>query len=140
MKLANLVLAVLFGVFGAALYGGAAALPPGGNLPGPGFFPKTIAVVMMLVAAGLLVQTFRAKTAPGAFSWGDRRTVGGAALLIALFLALWGTGYFAVRAAVFLMLLLLLVGEPWKRGAAVSVILAAVVSLAFQVGLRISLE
>jgi hypothetical protein len=53
---------------------------------------------------------------------------------------LWGSGLFALRSAVFLALFLRLLGETWKTSVAVSAVLAAGVTLAFQFGLRISLE
>jgi len=60
--------------------------------------------------------------------------------LTAVYLAMWGTGLFALRTAVFLALFLRLVGQSWRAGVSVSAALTAVAVLAFQIGLRVNLE
>ena len=70
----------------------------------------------------------------------DLRTVLGVVGLLFLYLLLWGTGLFPVRTAVFLLVLLRFLGQPWRSGLTVSLSLTAVIVLAFQIGLRVSLE
>lgn len=123
----------------AAIANGAWQLPAGiGNVPGPAFFPLAIAAVMAALACGLLWQA-RRKGSGGAApaDWG--RTLGAAALTF-VYLAMWGSGWFPLRTAVFLFLLLRFLGESWKASAGVAATLTTAVFLAFQVGLRVSLE
>jgi hypothetical protein len=129
-----------FLALGVALVVSSHTLPPGmGRLPGPGFFPGVIGGVMILLSLALLGRGRRgdeAESGPPA----DLRTVAGVVGLLFLYLLLWGTGLFAVRTAVFLLVLLRFLGQPWRSGLTVSLSLTVVIVLAFQVGLRVSLE
>ena len=125
---------------GLALVASSYALPPGmGRLPGPGFFPRVIGGVMVLLSLALLWRARREgdgqRTAAA-----DLRTVAGVAGLLFLYLLLWGTGLFPVRTAVFLLVMLRFLGQSWRSGLTVSLSLTAVIVLAFQIGLRVSLE
>jgi hypothetical protein len=60
--------------------------------------------------------------------------------LLFAYLLLWGTGLFALRTAVFLALLLRMLGQSWRTSAVVGLTLTAAIVLAFQYGLRVSLE
>jgi hypothetical protein len=95
--------------------------------------------VTVLLAVGLLVQTARRRE-PGDFALANKGAVAGAIGLMFLYLLLWGTGWFAVRTAVFLTLLLRFLGQRWGTSVIVGVALTAAVVGAFQYGLRISLE
>lgn len=136
------LLAAGFLALGAGLAASSFALPEGvGRLPGPGFFPRVIGGAMVLLSLGLLWQSRRPAPAPeGGEPAADARGVLGAIGLLALYLLLWGTGLFALRTAVFLLLLLRFLGQPWKTALAVAVPVTAAVVLAFQVGLGVSLE
>lgn len=140
MNIRDTILGGLFLAAGAALAIGAAGLPPGaGELPGPGFFPGTIAAIIVLLACAQLYSAFRDRAGAGP-AIGDIRGVAAAAGLLFVYLLLWGTGWFALRTAVYLLLLLRFFGQGWKQAAAVSITVAAAVTLAFQYGLRVSLE
>jgi hypothetical protein len=140
MNRSNLVVAGAFLVLGIYLAASAAGLPAGvGGLPGPGFFPQLIGSVTILLAVSLLVQTARRRE-PAAFALANKKTVAGAIGLTFLYLLLWGTGWFAVKTAVFLALLLRFLGQRWGTSALVALVLTATVVGAFQYGLRITLE
>ena len=137
---ANRTTAVLFALFAMALAWASANLPSGvGAVPGPAFFPLTIAAAIALLAAALMVQASPAAEAPQAAPAASRRVAGVIGLLF-LYLLLWGTGLFALRTVIFLCLLLRWTGQGWRASAGVAATLTAVVVLAFQVGLRVSLE
>jgi len=136
----ELVLGASFLALGMGLVASSYALPSGlGRLPGPGFFPRVIGGVMVLLSLGLLGQARRA-TEPLRQGAGDLRTVLLVLGLLALYLLGWGIGPFAVRTALFLLLLLRLLGQPWRTGVTLSLSLTAVVILAFRIGLRVPLE
>ena len=140
MSRRELMVGLGFLALGIALVASSYALPPGmGRLPGPGFFPRVIGGVMVLLSLALLWRARREgdgqRTAAA-----DLRTVAGVAGLLFLYLLLWGTGLFPVRTAVFLLVLLRFLGQSWRSGLTVSLSLTAVIVLAFQIGLRVSLE
>ena len=140
MSRRELMVGLGFLALGIALVASSYALPPGmGRLPGPGFFPRVIGGVMVLLSLALLWRARREgdgqRTAAA-----DLRTVAGVAGLLFLDLLLWGTGLFPVRTAVFLLVLLRFLGQSWRSGLTVSLSLTAVIVLAFQIGLRVSLE
>lgn len=138
------ILAGGFLTLGIGLVASSFALPEGvGRLPGPGFFPRLIGGAMLLLSLTLLWQSRRTAPAAGAADAAaatDVRGVLGAIGLLALYLLLWGTGLFALRTIVFLLLLLRFLGQPWKTALAVAVPVTVAVVLAFQVGLGVSLE
>jgi hypothetical protein len=136
----NLVVAAAFLLLGIYLAASASGLPPGiGGLPGPGFFPQVIGSVTILLAVCLLVQTARRRESED-FALANKGAVAGAIGLMFLYLLLWGSGWFALRTAVFLTLLLRFLGQRWGTSVIVGVALTATVVGAFQYGLRISLE
>jgi hypothetical protein len=139
-KRQDLLVASCFSLFGLALVISAGYLPEGmGKLPGPGFFPAIIGYLMLVLAAGLGFQTARRKQETSSEANRIRQVAGAAALTFA-YLLLWGSGLFAVRTAIFLAVLLRFLGQSWKASVAVAVTLTAAVTLAFQYGLRVSLE
>lgn len=140
MNRTNLILAACFLLLGAYLTLSALALPAGiGRLPGAGFFPLVIGIAILFLSLLLLAQAFQRGETAG-FRIENRATVAGAIGLTFLYLFLWGTGLFAVRTAVFLTLFLRFLGEGWKSSLAVAAVLTTAITLAFQLGLRVSLE
>lgn len=140
MNRSDLILAALFLVFGVHLVVSASYLPAGaGRVPGPGFFPQTVGMVVLLLAAVLLTQALRGRST-AEFIIENHIAIGGAIGLTALFLLLWGTGFFALRTLVFLTLFLRFLGEQWRQSLTVSAVLTVAVVGAFQYGLRVSLE
>jgi putative tricarboxylic transport membrane protein len=140
MSRSNLAVSAGFFLLGLYLVGSAFELPAGmGRLPGPGFFPAVLGAVIMLLAVALFVQTARRRE-QGGFELDNARGIAGAIGLVFLYLLLWGSGWFALRTAVFLALLLRFLGQRWTASVAVGLALTAVVVGAFQYGLRISLE
>jgi hypothetical protein len=140
MTRSNLAVAAAFLFLGVYLVASASALPAGvGRLPGPGFFPQVIGSVTMMLAVALLIQAARRREG-GAFELANARGIAGAIGLVFLYLLLWGSGWFALRTAVFLALLLRFLGQRWTASIAVGLALTAAVVGAFQYGLRISLE
>jgi hypothetical protein len=134
------IVAAAFAVLAALLLFGSYLLPEGiGRLPGPGFFPISIAGVMLALSLALLVRPAPVESA-GSLLRGDLRQVGIAAAITFAYLALWGTGFFFLRTVLFLYLFLRLLGEKPRAGVAVALVLTATVTLAFQYGLHVSLE
>jgi hypothetical protein len=135
-----LIVGGTFLVLGIALVASSYTLPAGmGRLPGPGFFPRVIGGVMVALSLALLWRARRGEVAEGGGP-ADLRTVVGVVGLLFLYLLLWGAGLFPVRTAVFLLLLLRFLGQPWRAGLTVSLSLTVAIVLAFQIGLRVSLE
>jgi len=140
MSRSNLGVAAAFLLLGIYLIGSASGLPAGmGRLPGPGFFPQIIGAVTILLAVTLLIQAARRREG-GDFELANPRGIAGAIGLVFVYLLLWGSGWFALRTAVFLALLLRFLGQRWSASVAVGLALTAAVVGAFQYGLRISLE
>jgi hypothetical protein len=140
MSRSNLAVAAAFMLLGIYLVASAWALPAGvGRLPGPGFFPQVIGSVTMLLSVALLIQTARRRDG-GDFVVANTRGLAGAIGLVFLYLLLWGSGWFALRTAVFLALFLRFLGQRWTASIAVALALTAAVVGAFQYGLSISLE
>lgn len=136
----NRTTAAAFCLFAIALAAASGNLPSGvGAVPGPAFFPLVIAAAMAVLAAALMIQPERPSPAPPAQAGGAGRVAGVIGLLF-FYLLLWGTGLFALRTAVFLCLLLRWTGQSWRASAGVAATLTAVVVVAFQIGLRVSLE
>lgn len=140
MNRKELIVGGAFLMLGIAFVASSYALPEGmGRLPGPGFFPRVIGGAMALLSLALLWRARRGEEAADAAP-ADLRTVLGVVGLLFLYLLLWGTGLFPVRTAVFLLVLLRFLGQSWRSGLTVSLSLTAVIVLAFQIGLRVSLE
>jgi putative tricarboxylic transport membrane protein len=136
----DLVVAMCFLAIGLSLAIFSGNFPAGvGPLPGPGFFPRVIGLCMVALAAWLVKQSFAANRQTP-FTIENKRTVIGALGLTFLYLFFWGSGLFAVRTAVFVVLLLKLFGQSWKSALLVSVALTLIISLSFQFGLRLTLE
>ena len=138
---ATRIVALAFLAFAAALAATSWALPEGaGAVPGPAFFPLAIAAAMAALSIALLFQHAPGAAGETSTASGMSRRIAGAIGLLFLYLLLWGSGLFALRTAVFLCLLLRWTGQGWRSSAGVAATLTAVVVLAFQVGLRVSLE
>jgi len=140
MNRTNVILGTGFLAFGLYLVASGAQLPAGiGRLPGAGFFPLVIGIVTVVLALLLLAAAFRGAASPS-FEMINGKIIAGVIGLTFAYLLLWGSGLFALRTAVFLALFLRLLGERWKTSVSVSAVLTATVTLAFQFGLRVSLE
>lgn len=136
----DLVVGALFLMLGLYLAVSASALPGGsGGLPGAGFFPRIIGIVMALLSAALLVNTLRGSSTT-AFDLSHGRVIGGVVGLTFVYLLLWGTGLFALRTFIFLVLFLRFLEQSWRTSLTVSGALTATIAAAFQYGLRVSLE
>lgn len=134
------IVAAAFAVLAGLLLFGSWLLPEGiGRLPGPGFFPMSIAGVMLALSIALLLRPAAAESA-GSLLRGDLRLVAIASAITFAYLALWGTGFFFLRTVLFLYLFLRLLGERPRAGVAVALALTAAVTLAFQYGLHVALE
>ncbi len=130
------ILGAAFALVAGGFIVSARALPAGlANVPGAGFFPFWIGLAMLGLSIPLLFRnTGATEKAEG---WRQAAAVAGLTLV---YLLLWGQGFFALRTFIFLAVLLRLLGESWRAGATVSATLTAAVVVAFQYGLRVSLE
>jgi len=134
----DLAVALLFLLLGLLLWSSASAFPPGvGGLPGPGFFPRVIGIVMLAPAVALLAQAWRR---PGPASGAARaKPVLFTVVLLAAYLALWDRVPFALRTLLLLALYLRCLGQRWRTALQVAFVLTASVVAAFEYGLRVSL-
>jgi len=129
-----------FLVLGAGLLASGTLLPAGvGGLPGAGFFPQAIGLLMAALAVSLAIRGIR-RSATSDTNGGDLRAVAVIAALLFAYLALWGTGFFLVRTAVFVLLALRFLGQRWLPSLAFSAALVAFVHIAFDAGLNVSLQ
>ena len=136
----DLIVGGLFLALGVYLTVSASLLPSGsGGVPGPGFFPRALGVVTILLSVMLLWSALKGD-APSQFALQHRRVIGGVAGLIFVYLLLWGTGLFALRTFVFLALFLRFLEQSWRTSATVAGALTAAIAAAFQYGLRVSLD
>ncbi len=142
MRKADFIVVGVFAALSLGLLAGAAALPAGvSGQPGPGFFPAVVALVMLTLSAALAWQTRRSTGETASAPPAEHLDiVGGVVLLTMAYLALWGTGWFALRTAIYLSLLLRVVGQAWPRSYVVGAVLSLIVTVAFRYGLRVSLE
>ena len=139
MQRTTVTVALFFLLLGGYLVASALELPAGsGSLPGAGFFPQVIGVLMILLAAALGWEGVRGGGEH--FQLEHRGAIAGVIGLFFGYLLLWGTGLFALRTAAFLVLFLRFLGQSWKASVTVAVVLTATVTIAFQIGLRVSLE
>ena len=139
MKTCDLIVAGCFLALAIALAASSYALPAGaGRVPGSGFFPRTIGLLMGFLGLLLLADAWR--TEPQRLPLGDLRAVSSAAGLTLVYLLAWGVGPFALRTVIFLTLFLRLVGQSWRQSASVATALTIFVALAFQGGLRGSFD
>jgi hypothetical protein len=136
----DLSLAAAFFALGLFVFIEASRLPAGlGLMPGPGFFPQLVSVLMMILAASVAAPAvFGTSVSPVTIQ--NKVTVWSILLLVFAYIALWGTGGFAVRTAVFLVILLKVLGERWVSAIVVAVAISAGIVLGFSYGLRLSLE
>ncbi len=136
----DLILGGLFLALGIYLTVSASLLPSGlGGLPGAGFFPRAVGVVTTLLSAMLLFNALRG-TGSSHFALEHGRIIGGVVGLTFVYLLLWGTGMFALRTFVFLVLFLRFLVQSWRASLGVAGALTAAIAAAFQYGLRVSLE
>jgi hypothetical protein len=136
----DICLAAFFLLIGIYLTVSASMLPTAANgLAGPGFFPRAIGVVMVVLGAILLFQGIRSRSNTS-FEVRHGATITWIAILTAVYLLLWGIGFFPLRTFIFIVLFLRILGQSWKTGVSVSIVLTAVVTVAFQYGLRLSLD
>lgn len=130
----DLIVAAVFLILGIYL------LANGNRYPsGAGFFPMVLGVVITVLSVGLIGQSLHTLS-EASFQTGTMKTLLGVVLLTLVYLLMWGSGGFAIRTFVFLTILLRMLGESWRTGAAVSAVLSTVVTLAFKYGLHVSLE
>ncbi len=140
MDRVNTTVAAFFLALGAYLVISGGGFPTGvGALPGAGFFPRVIGSLIVLLALAMLYQS-RAQSEAASFTLNNPRQIAGAVGMVFVYLALWGTGFFPLRTAIFLALLLRFLGQGWPAAGGVAVTLTAVVTAAFQYGLNVSLE
>jgi hypothetical protein len=136
----DISLAVFFLLIGIYLTVSASVLPAASDgLAGPGFFPRAIGVVMLGLGTILLFQGIRAWST-ASFDVRHGGTIAAIVIMTALYLLLWGIGFFPLRTFIFVVLFLRLLGQSWKTGVGVSLVLTAAVTGAFQYGLRLSLD
>ena len=94
---------------------------------------------MAVLASALLLRGLRGRS-EGPFSIANMREVAVTAALLLAYLLLWGSGWFVVRTAVFLAIMLSLLGQRWIPALGYASALAVLVYLAFDVGLNVTLE
>lgn len=140
MQRSGFMIAAGFIALGAYLIVSGGGFPSGvSGLPGAGFFPRMIGALMVLLALGLLFDA-RERSGNTVFRFANATQTVGAVGLLFVYLALWGTGFFPLRTALFLALLLKFLGRQWRSALGAAVVLTVVVTVIFQYGLNVSLE
>lgn len=140
MKLGDGAAGAPFLVLGVLLVASGFFFPPGvGGLPGAGFFPQAIGGLMAVMALGLIARP-RADGSSGNSLGQHGRQVAGTLALLVGYIALWGTGFFAIRTGAYLVLTLRFLGQGWLPAVGFAAALTAFVYLAFAVGLNVPLE
>jgi hypothetical protein len=140
VRRADTIVAVLFGALGVFLVVSGTAFPAGiGGIPGAGFFPEAIGVLMGLLAIALS-QKGRRQRSDKSMSIANLREVATTAGLLLAYLLLWGTGWFLVRTTVFLAITLIFLGQRWLPSLGYSAALSVFAYLAFDIGLNVTLE
>ena len=140
MHRADGVTAAAFAALGAYLVASGGGFPAGaGGLPGAGFFPQTIGALMVVLALGLFFKA-RQRGGTAGFAFANAAQTAGAAGMLLVYLALWGTGFFPLRTVLFLTLLLKFLGQRWRSAAGAALVLTTLATAAFQYGLNVSLE
>jgi putative tricarboxylic transport membrane protein len=129
-----------------AVFAWAAAWPlPLGTLhqPGAGFLPKSLAVMVALLSAALLVRGVIVPAASVRGLWPDRRGLLRVALMLAALLGYVGilerVGYVLTTAALFVLLLRWVGRQSWPITAAVAILAAGGSYLLFARWLLVSL-
>jgi hypothetical protein len=131
-----MIAAILFLVLGVYLTASSFALPAGiAGQPGPGFFPRGIGALMVLLSLAALRS--RGSDAPAIENY---RTIAATIGLTAVYLLLWGTGGFPLKTLLYLVILLRCYGQGWRPAAVVALVLTGAVTAGFQYGLRLTLE
>ena len=139
MRCADTIVAVLFAALGALLVVSGTAFPAGiAGIPGAGFFPQAIGVLMGLLAIALWQKGRR--RSKESVSIANVREVAVTAALLLAYLLLWGTGWFVVRTTVFLAITLIFLGQRWLPSLGYAVALSVFAYLAFDTGLNVTLE
>lgn len=127
-------------VAGGFLLLGLYLLVSGSRLPsGAGFFPVVLGVVITVLSVGLLVKNLRTTTV-NTFTVGNSTVLISVILLIGAYLAFWGTGWFGLRTFVLLAVMMRVLRESWRTSILVSAVLTIGVTLAFKLGLHVSLN
>ena len=140
MNRTDLTVALVFAALGGGILLAASGFPPGvGPLPGPGFFPVVIGIVILVLAGALLLSAWRSGPAEQP-PMANLRALAATAVLLGAYLILWGVLPFAPRTFVFVILFLRLLRTRWLPAATVSAILTGAVFVAFQLGLRVTLD
>ncbi|KAF2957831.1 hypothetical protein AS159_05360 [Thermotoga sp. Ku-13t] len=91
-------------------------LPEGiANMPGPGFFPRLIAFMILILSCWLLILSLWrfSKKREASFSqgrWGQTISI---ILLVFLYVLLWGKGNFLFNTFVLLFLIQVVTGSKW---------------------------
>ncbi len=135
-------MAVAFAILGIGVLWATRQLPPGiGSLPGPGFFPAVLAVLILLFAGVLAFERNSQATeeaATTAASWNWRLPVLTAASLLA-YVVVWEWIDFLVRTPLLILILMRSSGATWRNTLLAAVLFPASLYVIFQLGLRVEL-
>ena len=130
-------------VLGLALIVSSRAFPPGvGALPGPGFFPLIlgflIAVFAGMIAVGARSRRSNAVANPiQTYSW---KLPSLALLAVTAYVAAWEAVPFLVRTPVLVLALMKAAGASWRNSLIAALLISGFLYLAFQLGLRVTLD
>ena len=146
------IVAAVAALLGIALILSSRSLPEGiGALPGPGFFPFVLGLLITLFAAMVAMEARKPKPASSIAeaSAGDSPSAAAAPawrlpviamVLVFAYLALWEVVPFLARTPVVALVLTRISGATWLRAIGVAIVMTAFLYLVFQVGLRVSLD
>ncbi|MGJ8455408.1 tripartite tricarboxylate transporter TctB family protein [Pseudothermotoga sp. U03pept] len=130
----DLVFSIIAVIFSILLLIEASKLPEGvANLPGPGFFPTIIGVVILVLSVALLVLTVR-NLSKGKVTSKLQGDWGTTILFIGIatgYVGLWGRGNFMLNTTVMIFLLQMISGAKWYWALIGSISLSSGIYLLF---------
>ena len=146
------IVAAAAALLGIALILSSRSFPEGiGALPGPGFFPFALGLLITLFAIMVAMEARKPKpaetkeatttsdsdAAAGKMAW---RLPVAAVVLVFAYLASWDVIPFLIRTPIVALVLTKASGASWLRSVAMAIVLTAFLYFVFQVGLRVSLD
>ena len=113
-----------------------------GSLPGPGFFPFTLGLLIVLFSGMIAWEARSAPALPKADTEGDKsswKLPVISTLLLVAWLLVWPFAPFVIRTPFLIAALMRLSGSSWRAAILAAIAFTALVYAIFQLGLRVDL-
>lgn len=119
---------IAFAGLGALLIVEARTFPAGtGGVPGPGFFPFWIGVLLTALGTGLALGSLHSDAVYWEQGWTSEpmQRIGGVVATVIVYLILWNSVPFLVRTPLLLLVIYRIMGESWLRSAVLAGLITA---------------